>query len=290
VSRAYINKVNVTNTTVTVTKITSVYNTQIVSRGTNVNHIMYVNQRVTNGVTVVSHGSFVNARPVAQNMMKVDAREIAAAPITHVVAAEPIRASVIGGGRPASVRPPAAVISRTVVAVRTPPPPPHPIEQRQAQAGGHLNQQAVVRPVGAAQPAQMNAGGRPTPTPTKDGFRPFTQPDSGNSQVRQMPQTQPRTYEQQGTPEPRIRRGKTAPMRSLPTGRLRNRRIRWFAPPRRCRSAARSRNSSKSRSSINGTSSGPLLHQRRRRRHGLPSRNRRSRPRRVVDADGRFAM
>jgi hypothetical protein len=202
VSRAYINKVNVTNTTVTVTKITSVYNTQIVSRGTNVNHIMYVNQRVTNGVTVVSHGSFVNARPVAQNMMKVDAREIAAAPITHVVAAEPIRASVIGGGRPASVRPPAAVISRTVVAVRTPPPPPHPIEQRQAQAGGHLNQQAVVRPVGAAQPAQMNAGGRPTPTPTKDGFRPFTQPDSGNSQVRQMPQTQPRTYEQQGTPEP----------------------------------------------------------------------------------------
>jgi hypothetical protein len=201
VSRAYVNKVNVTNTTVTVTKITSVYNTQIVSRGTNVNHIMYVNQRVTNGVTVVSHGSFVNARPVAQNMMKVDAREIAAAPITHVVAAEPIRASVIGGGRPASVRPPAAVISRTVVAVRTPPPPPHPIEQRQAQAGGHLNQQALVRPVGAAQPAQMNAGGRPTSTPTKDGFRPFTQPNSGNSQVRQMPQTQPRTYEQQGTPQ-----------------------------------------------------------------------------------------
>jgi hypothetical protein len=204
VSRAYVNSVNITNTSVTVTKVTNVYNTAIVNRGTAVNHITYVNQHVNNGVTVVSHDAFVNARPVAQNIMKVDPREIAAAPVSHVVAAEPIHTSVMGSGRPASVRPPAAVMSRTVVAVRTPPPPPHSIEQRQAQAGGHLNQQGLVRPVGAAQPAPVNAGGRPrpTPTPTKDGFRPFTQPNSGNSQVRQMPQTQPRTYEQQGTPQP----------------------------------------------------------------------------------------
>jgi len=204
VSRAYVNNVNLTNTSVTVTKITNVYNTEFVNRGTTVNHISYVNQHVANGVTVVSHDAFVNARPVAQNLMRVDSRELAAAPVTRVVTAEPIRASVTGAGRPASVRPPAAVMSRQVVAVRTPPAPPRSIEQRQAQAGGHLNQQALVRPVGAAPPAQTSTGGRLTPatTPTKDGFRPFTQPSSGNNQVRQLPQTQPRTYELQGTPEP----------------------------------------------------------------------------------------
>jgi len=204
VSRAYVNNVNLTNTSVTVTKITNVYNTEFVNRGTTVNHISYVNQHVANGVTVVSHDAFVNARPVAQNLMRVDSRELAAAPVTRVVTAEPIRASVTGAGRPASVRPPAAVMSRQVVAVRTPPAPSRSIEQRQAQAGGHLNQQALVRPVGAAPPAQTSTGGRLTPatTPTIDGFRPFTQPSSGNNQVRQLPQTQPRTYEQQGTPEP----------------------------------------------------------------------------------------
>ncbi|HSY93429.1 MAG TPA: DUF6600 domain-containing protein [Candidatus Binatus sp.] len=213
VSRAYVNNVNITNTSVSVTRVTNVYNTVIVNR-TTVNNITYANQRGNNGVTVVSHDAFVNARPVAQNVMRVDAREIAAAPVSHVVEAEPIRTSVIGAGRPAPVKPPASVISRPVVAVRTPPPPPRPIEQRQAQAGGHLNQQAMVRsnlvrPLGVAQPAQMNQGNRPqttsTPTQTQNGFKPFTQPNGGNNQVKQMPQTQPRVYEQQGTPPPENR-------------------------------------------------------------------------------------
>jgi hypothetical protein len=202
VSRAYVNNVNITNTTVTVTKVTNVYNTVIVNRGTTINNITYVNQHVNNGVTVVSHDAFVNARPVAQNVMKVDAREIAAAPVSHVVAAEPVRTSVLGAGRATSVRPPAAVISRPVVAVRTPPPPQHPIEQRQAQVGGHLNQQALVRPAGPAQPSPMNPGARPT---TQDGFRPFSSSNSGNNQVRQLPQAQPRTYEMQGTAQPENR-------------------------------------------------------------------------------------
>ena len=200
VSRAYVNQVNITNTTVSATQVTNVYNTVIVHR-TAGNNITYVNQRVTNGVTVVSRDAFVNARPVAQNVMRVDAREIAAAPVSHVVAAEPIRSSVLGAGRPVTVKPPAAVISRPVVAVRTPPPPPRPIEQRQTQSGGHLNQQALVRPAGASQPAAVNQT-RPQQSSqepsSQGGFRPFT-PPGGNGQVKQMPQTQPRVYEQQGS-------------------------------------------------------------------------------------------
>ncbi|HTT23505.1 MAG TPA: DUF6600 domain-containing protein [Candidatus Sulfotelmatobacter sp.] len=203
VSRTYVNNINITNTTVNVTRVTNVYNTVIVNRNTTVNNITYVNQRVTNGVTVVSHDTFVNARPAAQNLMRVDAREVVAAPVTRAVAVEPVRASVIGAGRVASVRPPATVISRPVVAVRTPPTPVRSIEQRQAIAGGRLNEQAPVRPVGPARPApQVNQNARPQPN--QEGFRPFNQPNSGNSgaenRVKPMLKPQPRVYEQQRSP------------------------------------------------------------------------------------------
>ena len=195
VSRGYVNNVNIT-------KVTNVYNTVIVNK-TTVNNITYVNQRVNNGVTVVSHETFVNARPVANNVMRVEPRELAAAPVSHVVAAEPIRSSVIGAGHPIPVHPPTAVLNRPVVAVRTPPAPPRPIEQRQAQAGGHLNEQALVRPAGPARPAPVNEGR--AQQPGQEGFKPFSQPNGGNNQVRQMPQTQPRVYEQQGSSQPENR-------------------------------------------------------------------------------------
>lgn len=197
VSRTYVNNVNITNTKVNITNVTNVYNTVIVNKSTTINNVTYVNQRVNNGVTVVSHDAFVNARPVAQNVMKVDAREVASAPISHVVAAEPVRGSVVGVGRPVAVKPPAAVISRPVVAVRTPPPPQPSISQRQAQAGGHLNQQAIVHPMAPARPAPVNQNGGQQPN--QQGFRTFSQPGGGNNQVHQTQQSQPRTYEQQGS-------------------------------------------------------------------------------------------
>jgi hypothetical protein len=218
VSRTYVNNVNITNTTVNITKVTNVYNTVVINR--TANNITYANQHVANGVTVVSHDAFVNARPVAQNVMRVDPKEIAAAPVSHVVAAEPVRASVLGAGRPVSAKPPAAVISRPVVAVRTPPPPPASIAQRQAQAGGHLNQQALIRP---AQPAP-NQNSRPAQTATQPGFRPFSQPNSsqtsnGNTQVRPMQQAQPHVYEEQGTPQPENQNAQPQPGRNAESNR-----------------------------------------------------------------------
>jgi|SRR5579871_1026590 len=202
VSRAYVNNVNITNTTVNVTKVTNVYNTVIINKSTTINNVTYVNQHVTNGVTVVSHDAFVNARPVATNMMKVEPRELAAAPVSRVVAAEPVRSSVEGAGHPVSVRPPATALSRQVVAVRTPPAPPRSIEQRQAETGGHLNQQALVRPAGPARPAPQ--GGN-----QQQGFRSSGEPNTtnqpGNSQVHVMTNGQPHTYEAQGNSQPEAR-------------------------------------------------------------------------------------
>lgn len=207
VSRTYVNNVNITNTTVNVTRVTNVYNTTIINRNTTVNNITYVNQRVTNGVTVVSHDAFVNARPAAQNMMRVDQRDLESARVTRVVAAEPVRASVVGAGRPVSVKPPSDVLKRPVVAVRTPPPLPRPIEQRQNEAGGRLNEQALVRPVGQTRPAPANGNQRPQPNQAErpqqnqEGFRPFGQPREPQGNVKPMLRPEPRVYEQQRTPQ-----------------------------------------------------------------------------------------
>jgi hypothetical protein len=201
VSRRYVNNVNITNTTVNVTRVTNVYNTVIVNRSTRINNITYVNQRVTNSVTVVSRDAFVNARPVANHMMRVEAREVVAAPVARAVAVEPVRTSVVGAGRPVPVKPPSAVVSRPVVAVRTPPPPVRSIEQRQVQARGRLNEQTLVRPVGPARPINANQNARPQPT-----NRPLGQPNQGNARVddnrvKPMMRPQPRVYEQQGPSE-----------------------------------------------------------------------------------------
>jgi len=210
VSRAYVNNVNITNTTVNVTRVTNVYNTVIVNRSTTINNVTYVNQRVSNAVTVVNHDTFVNARPVARNVMHVDEKEVVSAPVSRAVLAEPLRTSVVGAGRPVSVRPPATVVSRTVVAVRTPPAPPRPIEQRQAEAGGHFHEQSLVRPVGPTRPAQMNQAPQSERMPAQPGFRPFGQPNANaannpNNQVRPMPNTQPHTFEQPENRQPENR-------------------------------------------------------------------------------------
>src|SRR5438132_450162 len=118
-SPRYVQNVNITNTRVNVTQVTNVYNNVTVNR---VNNVTYVNQRVTNSVTVVNHDTFVNARPVHQNIVRVDARQIASAPVTHEVVRniQPARESMVGPARPVQARPPEQAMSRQVVATREP--------------------------------------------------------------------------------------------------------------------------------------------------------------------------
>lgn len=140
VSRTYVNQVNITNTTVNVTRITNVYN------NVNVTHVTYVNQRVNNGVTVVSHDTFVNARPVNRGLVQVNDRQLQEAQVTHEAPAQPVRQSVLGAGAPARVQPPARVERRQVVAERPPAPPRPSFEQRQPNMP-HNNEMPATRPV-----------------------------------------------------------------------------------------------------------------------------------------------
>ncbi len=197
VSRTYVNRVNTTNTSVNVARVTSVYNTVAINRNSGVHNITYANRNINGGVTVVSHDTFVNARSVARNTVSVPARELAAAPVSLKVAAEPVRSSVMGSGRPAN-RPPVAVVSRPVVALRTPAAMPGSLDQRQAQAEGHLNQLQLVRQQAPGRPVRTAPAARPPQD--QNGFRSFGQANDGNSQPK--PKPQPHVWEAQGTPEP----------------------------------------------------------------------------------------
>jgi FecR protein len=150
-SPVYVQNVNITNTRVNVTQVTNVYNTTVINSNTTVNRVTYANQHGTGAVTAVSHDTFANARPVNANLVRVDEAKIANAPVARTVPVQPARASVMGAGRPSTVRPPAAVMNRQVVATHTPTPPRQSFEQRQAAANIRTE-----KPAAAPQPLTRN--------------------------------------------------------------------------------------------------------------------------------------
>jgi hypothetical protein len=158
-SPRYVQNVNVTNTRVTVVQVTNVYNNYTTHQVTN---IRYVNKRVTNSVTVVNHDTFVNARPVNRNIVRVDSQQIQRAQVApaEVRNFQPQRQSVIGVARQVNYRPPQQAISRPVVATRQPTIASRPLEVPNV---GRVTAPPVrtVRavPVSQAQPLQRGARG-----------------------------------------------------------------------------------------------------------------------------------
>ena len=174
-SPGYVNNVNITNTRVNVTQVTNVYNTTIINNNTtNVTRITYANQHVNNAVTAVSHDTFVNARPVGASMVKVDQKQIESAPVVHNIPVQPAHASVMGTGRPAAVKPPAAVVNRQVVATRQPAPPRAPLAERQAAPPPNVRTETPGQPQTAARSA--NEAPRPGQPSTQPAARPNESP------------------------------------------------------------------------------------------------------------------
>ena len=219
-SPRYVQRVNITNTRVNVVQVTNVYNNVTVNHVTN---ITYVNQRVNNSVTVVNHDTFVNARPVHNNILRVDAREMATAPVGREALSNmrPARESVLGSGRPVQMRPPDQVISRPVVATRQPvvftrPQAGQGQGQRQGQGQGIEHTAAPPPPVKMirlapateAQPLQQGQRGSsqgfraPGAGGTRPGI-PGNQPgDRPNGQPGNQPNNQPDNNNRGGFPRP----------------------------------------------------------------------------------------
>jgi hypothetical protein len=139
-SDRYVQRVNVTNTTVNVVNITNVYN------NVNVNNVTYVHQHNSEAVTAVSHDTFVNARPVAASNVRVNAQQMQAAEVQRNFAVAPVQRSIVGAGANATAKPPVEVMQRQVVAKETPAPPKTsfngtPQQWRNFKQGGAPTQQ-----------------------------------------------------------------------------------------------------------------------------------------------------
>ena len=134
-SPGYYNRVNNTvvvnnyNRNVNVTNITNIHNT-------------YINYRAPGGVTAVPATAFVHGQPVGRFAQKVDPQQWRNAQINPGgPGIAPVRQSFDSGVRNANYRPPAAVMSRSVVATRSPAVPPayhDTLAQRFAQSGGRV--------------------------------------------------------------------------------------------------------------------------------------------------------
>jgi hypothetical protein len=196
VSPAYVNRVNISNTNVSTTTVTNVYNTTIVNKNTTVNNttinnITYVNKTVPGAVTAVPQRAFVSAQPVARAAVKLDARQMASAPVLTRVAVAPSRESVLGARANTAnhvTEPPAAVANRQVVAKNTPPPPPVSFAKQQQMMAAHPGVPPARHELRAAQPAttaqahpmvKMAPPGKPAEaTPARPGNQPGNQPNA----------------------------------------------------------------------------------------------------------------
>jgi hypothetical protein len=160
-----VNQVNVTNTVVNVTKVTNVYNSYTTNNTTDINRITYVNRAAPHAVTVVSHDTFVNARPIARNIVAVPQREIEQAPVSHIARIEPVGTSVLGAGQPTRVAPPPAVVHRQVVAERPPAPQAVPLNQRRDPLVSHPVRPETAPSVTRSDTNRSESESTPRPNP-----------------------------------------------------------------------------------------------------------------------------
>ncbi|MFC6519336.1 DUF6600 domain-containing protein [Undibacterium arcticum] len=165
-SPTYVRQVNVANVT-NVTNITSITNV------TNVTNINYANRNVPSAITAVPGAVFRQSRMIAPSMLKTPAvQELARAPVIHGGAPiAPVQQSLIAG--PATVRPPATVTSRPVVAINTPPLRPAPFAARQAEIAKQPDKPFQVTPLPLPPaPATSASGAAPAPGAAPSGKAP----------------------------------------------------------------------------------------------------------------------
>jgi len=191
-SPLYMRRINVT--TVNVTNI-------------NVTRINYVNR---GHVTVVSREAFVGARPVARSMVHVPPDAMAHGRVTNAVRIAPQRASVLGRDAlsPGVAHPPAALLSRPVVARTTPPPRRVPFSQQErllARSPGRPlgpSELSRIQPAGAThpnvRPADSRSSGRIGARPADAGrSRPGADTKAEQRRSRQEQQRQQKQQQQE---------------------------------------------------------------------------------------------
>ena len=213
VSPAYVNRVNITNTTVNTTTITNVYNTTIVNNNTTINNVTYVNRNVNGAVAAVPQRAFASAQPVQKNAVAVNRQQMGQTTVMSRAAVPPVRDAVLGPHANTAnhvAAPPQAVVSRPVIAKATPPPAPPSFAAKQQVLAQHPGQPVApqqlqkMRPDTAAAPRVRQAPPGKPATPTATANRPG------------QPAGQPGNPNQPGNPAANTRPGANPPPAARP--------------------------------------------------------------------------
>ena len=240
-SERYMQRVNVTNTTVNVVNVTNIYN------NVNVTNVTYMHQNNVAAVTAVSHDTFVNARPVGAATVRVNPQQMQAAEVQRNFQMAPVQRSVVGAGAVATAKPPAAVMQRQVVAIQNPPPPRAPLTgaplqgrtfrpgaapgkqpqqqmqprqqlpvQQQPQQQRSLQQQQTQQPVQQPQVRQQQT--QQQPVQQQSTTQPQVQPQQRSLQQQQTQpvQQQPQLRQQQPVPAPQPQVQQRTPQQQQP--------------------------------------------------------------------------
>ena len=191
VSPAYVNQVNVSNTNVSRTTVTNVYNTTVVNNNTNVvNNVTYVNRTAPGAVTAVPSNTFTSSQPVATSAVKLNPNQIANAQVMTRASVAPTQNSVLGPAArtPDRAVPPAAVANRTVIAKTPPPPAPVSFAKQQSALAEHpgqpleRNEVEKLRPANAERPLVRQAAPSQPGTPNRGGGQVAGTPGAPNRQ------------------------------------------------------------------------------------------------------------
>jgi hypothetical protein len=193
-SERYVQRVNVTNTTVNVVNVTNVYNNRTD------NNVTYMHQHNAGAVTAVSHDTFINSRSVANSNVRVNQQQMQTAEVQRNFAVAPVQRSVVGASTAATVRPPAAVMSRQVVVKETPA-PVRPSFNNTAPQQNRTFRQAGTPPIQQQQQQRQQQGQqqRPGQFPQQQGQQQSQPRQQMTNQPPQQPEMQPR---QQTIPSP----------------------------------------------------------------------------------------
>lgn len=228
-SQRYFQNINVTNTrVVNVTQVTNVYN-NYTRNVTVVNNYTYAHNNVA--VTAVSRETFVNARPVARQVVRVNSEQLQNVRVAQAAPIAPERSSrVFAEAKQAQAKPRVPFTERPVTARLTPPTPVRNVRpQVYTNDGRQFNQENQQRPGNAQEntrPNNMENNQRPNAEnnqrpnaennrpateqqqpPAREGYKPFTPPNQGQgnenrppNEQRPQPNNRPQETEQQRPP------------------------------------------------------------------------------------------
>lgn len=178
-SPRYFQTINVTNTRVVdVTVVRNVYTSAIVNH--DVSHVNYMYAGNQRAVTAVSRDTFVNARAVDRDTVRVDADQIRAARVVDSAPLAPTRSSYVSAtARVSTARPAYSFAQRPVVARMNP-----AVETQQRRAPQYTNDSREFNQPRTVSNTPPPAGNQ---NQSNNGFRSFTPPPNSNNRDTAQP-------------------------------------------------------------------------------------------------------